>query len=359
MSYFSILKKHGLKILLSNFLGNLAVSFGISIPIVILVVVGMILIGATAGPLTGLNENMTEEELLQEMGQVYLPPGTVIAISIIALLFFILILLSTAFQTAGSIAVTAEAAAFNRSDIGTYFKKGFKFTGKMFLLLLLSSLLYAAVFLLGVISILLFSTENAGGIILGILLILAALALSVILGLALMHAPVILLTENTSATQAISKSYYLFKKAFGRVFGSAFYSFLIGMGAFIAFFIVLFILSLIVNAISPNGEVEGVAGIFFVLGNLVVLVISWIGQPLITTLTLLLIIYRYFKYMRHWINPNAHGEEPSLAGNQPGANFTPSFSFKPNAGPSGQQPNHSATSEDFRWDADVPPENRE
>lgn len=356
MSYFSLLRKHGLKIWLSNLLGNLAASMVVAVATFILVFAGMIIVGATAGPLLmGLNENMTEEELLQAMNQLFSSPGVVITLLILFLLFFIFILLPTAFQTAGSIAVATEAAAFNRSDIGTYFSKGFKYTGKMFLFFLLSSLLYSAVFVVGGISLPLFATDSAGGIIIGILLILVSLILAVVLGLALMHAPVILIAENTSVTRAISKSFYLVKRAFGRVFGSAFYSFLIAMGFFVAFFIVMFVLALIMAGFSSaSGGEDGVSVILSLVGNLIGMVFSWVAGPVITTLTSLLIIYRYFKYMRHWINPNSPGGESPAAGNNPNANFTPSFSIKTDAGPSS-----SASNETFHWDSEVPPRNNE
>ncbi|SEM99807.1 hypothetical protein [Lihuaxuella thermophila] len=359
MSYSSLLKKHGLKIWLSNFLGNVATSIVIGVITFILVFGGLILIGATAGPLLmGLDQNMTEEEMFRVIDQSLLAPGIALSILILFVLFFILILLPTAFQTAGSIAVAVEAAAFNRSDVGTFFSKGFKYTGKMFLFFLLSSLLYLAVFVVGGIAFPFFATDNGGGIILGVLLTLAAIVLAVLLGLALMHAPVILIAEHTKVTQAISKSFYLFKKAFGRVFGSAFYAFLITAGLFVIYFIVLLIFGSVFAGFSAAGTGgEEAAAIFSLIGNLVGMALSWVVGPVFTTITSLLIIHRYFKYLRHWINPHVPGGESAPGGNHPNTDFKPSFSIKTDAEPS-QHSNRSDSDETFNWDTDGPEKNQ-
>ncbi|MBA4494601.1 hypothetical protein ACFO25_12745 [Paenactinomyces guangxiensis] len=343
MSYFGILKRHGLKLWVSNLLGYLATSTVTYILALILIAIYLVIVAAVAGSsIDGISETMSDTEAGMYFLEMLTSPGVLLPTLFFFLLFMIVIALTSAFQYAGAISVTVEAAEQNRSDIGTYFTRGFKYTGKMFVLMLLWFAAYLVPSIIGGISIPLFITEEVVGIIIGLLLLLISFILYILISIAFFHAPVILIVENTGATQAMTKSFYLLRKAFGRVFGSAFYTFLIYAGTITIFMIVVFILAFMLGlATASSPDAEGILAIFSVVINIVSIFVSWVFTPLLTVITLLLITIRYYKYLRSYINPYGNGGQPSFSYNTPNDDSSPSFSFKVDgqAGNTGQPTN--------------------
>src|SRR5690606_33022348 len=102
--------------------------------------------------------------------------------------------------------------------LADYFTKGFKFTFKMFLLLLLNTVLIIPVLILLSVAIYLMFSMDSFGMVTGIMLILLSMLLMFLLGLALCYSPFILVAENTNVISAITLSLRLFSKNFGKVF---------------------------------------------------------------------------------------------------------------------------------------------
>jgi hypothetical protein len=315
-NYFNTLKKHGLKLALAMLLGNLVTSLIFTGTLILLTILGglAIAIGGVALQLERQFEQLGEiplEALPEVLATVFASPSFLIFMLLFFLLLFAVSFVISGFQTAGSVAVTKEALTENRTDIGSFFTNGFQFIGKMTGVLFLSSLPYLLPIGLFLAAITLLTT---GYIVVGLLLLLTGLVLAVAIAMALMHAPIILIAEKTGVTRAISLSFYLFRKAFTRVFGSAFYSFLIYLGFFTLTGSLLFFLfaapERVTTSFPGSTTLDIPLTMLSMFGGLPELIIQLLLSTVLTMLTLLLITYRYYQYLRIYIHPNGT-EEPA------------------------------------------------
>jgi hypothetical protein len=293
-NYFDTLKKHGLKLTLAIFLGNLVTTLiFVGTLFVLIIIAGLsVAIGGFESYFTqqlDQLENIPFEELPHVLVTILSSPSFLVFLLLSVFMIFFLAFILSGFQTAGSVTVTREALIENRTDIGSFFTNGFKFTGKMAGLLFLSSLPYLVPIGLAFSSIPLSAAPGATAFLSGLPLLLIGFVLALLIAIALLHAPIILIAEKTSVTRAISLSFSLFRKAFARVFGSAFYSFLI--------YLVTFPVFLLLGFFSD----DTMLGLF---------IIQLLIGSAITMLVLLLITYRYYKYLRTYIHPNGT-EEPT------------------------------------------------
>jgi hypothetical protein len=335
-SYFDNLKKHGVKLWLSNLLGNLAAGFISGLLMIIVCIIGLLVI--FVGVFPEVNNIQSDSELNKLFDSLFQSPSVIIGLILLVLLSILISLLQSAFQTAGGIAISIESVTQDRSEIGTYFSKGFKYFGKQFAVLVLSFLFFIPSILLAALSIPLFKMGSASGIISGILLDLITFILMIVTGLAVMHATTIVIAENTGARQAISYSILLFRKAFGRVFGTAFLTFLINIGInflillIIGIPILIYASSALSNDFTSAGGVDAMgssmAGGANLIINLISFVLNLIFVPIILALSYHLIVYRYFKYLRPIIRPDGPGEESIFQGSE-SFNQTPAFTLKP------------------------------
>jgi hypothetical protein len=315
-NYFNTLKKHGLKLTLTMLLGNLVTSLIFTGTLILLAILGglAIAIGGVALQLERQFEQLGDislEALPEVLATVFASPSFLIFMLLFFLLLFAVSFAINGFQTAGSVAVTKEALTENRTDIRSFFTNGFQFIGKMTGVLFLSSLPYLLPIGLFFAAITLLTT---GYIVVGLLLLLTGLVLAVAIAMALMHAPIILIAEKTGVTRAISLSFYLFRKAFTRVFGSAFYSFLIYLGFFTLTGSLLSFLfaapERVTTSFPGSTTLDILLTMLSMFGGLPELILQLVLSTVLTMLTLLLIIYRYYQYLRIYIHPNGT-EEPA------------------------------------------------
>lgn len=340
MSFSHTLKRHGLKMGLTLFLGNLAVSMVVGTIVVIFLVIGGLI--AFAGFINQFSPDMTDAEL----GQIFLEQsvGFLVALGIFILIIWVISLFAYAFQTAGSFSVMKEAITEDRSEIGTFFTKGFKFTWKTFLVLLLSHLPYIGVAIVAAFSILFFLMDNVAGYMLGGLVILIAGVLAVVVSLGVLHAPMIVVTENAGALKAFSLSFRLLRQAFGQVFLSGLFLMLINVGFFMVFFLFGMVLSIPLIGMGASGASEETMIIADIIIQLISMAVNFLVTPLIILLTFLLLTYRYYKYLRVYINPGATVGNSSADGSA-----QPTFSMKSPSSPSqASQTNDDSLS--FKWE---------
>ncbi|MBA4543721.1 hypothetical protein H1164_12555 [Thermoactinomyces daqus] len=209
LRFSDILRQHGVKVWLSNLVGSLAVGIvGAFIFVLfffaLMIVGGALLVGSLP---SGISlDTMTGDEIIPMLDSFF-SSGTLLILLLFLLIGGILYLLLEAFQNAGSISVAVQAVAENKSDISTYFSKGFKYMLKAFLVYLLSSLAYLVPGLLLLIGII---AAGMNSPVIGALLILIGLIGFFILGLAFMHAPYILISEDTDdlITQKILPAFH-------------------------------------------------------------------------------------------------------------------------------------------------------
>ncbi|MGA9172940.1 MAG: hypothetical protein WBZ33_03040 [Thermoactinomyces sp.] len=336
LRFSDILRKHGIKLWLSNLVGSLAVGFVGGIILVFFILAFLIVGGATlAGTLPqGMNlENLTTEEIDRLFGSLFSSPGTWVFLVIFLIIGAILYLIIESFKSAGSVSVALQAVMENESDIATYFNKGFKYMVKIFLVLLLSSLAYLVPGLLLGIGIV---AASANSVIIGTLLVLIGIVGFFALGLAFMHAPYILISEDTDVINSLKKSIQLFTKAFGRVFGSAFFAALIVFAIMIVLVIIGFILGLIAGGSPDNLFVP-------IVMQIIQMVLNLIFSPMIITLITLVVAYRYHKYLRPLI-VHVEAEPASPLIDNPDV----SFSFKKN--PTEEENTPPSSNQSFEWD---------
>jgi hypothetical protein len=288
LRFSDILRQHGVKVWLSNLVGSLAVGIvGAFIFVLfflaLMIVGGALLVGSLP---SGISlDTMTGDEIIPMLDSFF-SSGTLLILLLFLLIGGILYLLLEAFQNAGSISVAVQAVAENKSDISTYFSKGFKYMLKAFLVYLLSSLAYLVPGLLLLIGII---AAGMNSPVIGALLILIGLIGFFILGLAFMHAPYILISEDTDVILSLKKSFRLFTKAFGRVFGSFFFAMLLTVAIVVVYLLVSFVFVFLGN--SGN---QGVLAVMELIQFLLQIAIT----PFIMMIITLMIAYRYHKYLR-------------------------------------------------------------
>lgn len=312
-SFFQVFKKHGLMIALAILLGQLAAGFVGGIPFGIIFFIGIIAFFVIAG-----NDGLLDAQGTHDptgLSNTLHDPALWIMGGLVFLLFLVVALIIAGFTQAGSFAVTEEAVAENRSDIGTYFSKGFKLAFKMALVYLLQFLAGLAIWVLIILGIVLCATGGTVGIVAGVIVFLLCLVLAILLALAFLHAPAILVAEKVTPTRAIALSIRLLRQSFGEVFATGLGLFAIGL---IYFFLYLLVMGasmipmidqfkeMMMNPHALSGSQPPQAFLMSnALAQLGSMFFSLIISPLMMAMTTLLITYRYHKCLRHHVNPEA------------------------------------------------------
>lgn len=193
----SLLKEHGCKLWFSNFLGYSVLFWFVS----------------WINTASSLPTNCGE--FFESLSTSFSSPMGAIKFLVFTGLFLII----PAFLQSAGTSVTVEAVSNNSSSIDGYFTQGIANLGRMYRLSLTSILCYIpailvtkhASFQFANFS---FSIDN--------LLSLLAIVLFIVTGLALLHAPYILVTNKTTACEAIRQSFSLFSNNYTGVFVSLF-----------------------------------------------------------------------------------------------------------------------------------------
>ncbi|WP_093227801.1 hypothetical protein [Thermoflavimicrobium dichotomicum] len=332
-SFSSIFTKHGFKLWLGNLLGIIITSILSIIAFFILTIMATIFVATTVLG-SGLHNAMLGSEALeQQMMEAFSDAGFgLIILCIIAVLTFSLIF---SFPIAGSIGMTVESVESNRSRVSSYFKYGFKFLFKMFGYSLLTSFIFIAIEIIFIMVLAMMGINDAssGSMILSVIIFLIIFFL---FSISIMHAPVIMMTERTGVFKSIRLSISLLSQAFGKVLGTA----LLMIPAVIIYYICYaFFMLPDDTAIDPVTKMPD----FNVSGMLLMI---FIITPLFMTITMLIIVYRYFKHLRSFIRPiypgGGQGGNPYMPNlQQPYPNpQQPPFTFNPNPMGSIQPPNY-------------------
>jgi hypothetical protein len=336
-SYFQILRRHGIKLWLSNLVGNLAVGI-VGFIVVFILLIGVFLLAAATLDFPGTNVSF--EQFDQLFNHLFTSPAFLTMAPVLLLVLLVFIGLISAFQTAGSIGVAVEAVEMNRVDIGDYFTKGFRHLGRMFILNLLMFLPGIGVAIMALLSVPMFASNTPGGIAGGVLVVLMAVLLGIAMAVFLFHSPYLLVIEQLGPAQAFKKSVTLTSRHPGRVLGS------VGLVILIAV-VNLFLegrLSysewiLTFHNLKGGFSPQDVANPGF---DLLRFLYDLFISPLVTALITLLVVHRYVKFFK------PPGQGTILIEETPGG--TPSFSLKDgNAGseesPTQQDPSNP-TSDD-------------
>lgn len=299
LSYWQVFKRHGWKIALTNLLGRLAASIAVdAVTTPIALIIMFSLNPAITDPTNPPTSPFSSHEFLVGMGALYV-------------FSFIVALIRESFIQAGTYAIADEAITQDQSRMGTFFTEGFKLTLKTTLVSLLTfvvSLPVLAFIALGVY----LCTLGTLGIVAGVVVFMLCLLVGIAIGLAFMHAPVILVVERTTVTKSISQSIQLFRQSFGEVVKT----FLGILAISIPYLLLLVIvcapfIALMVQLPDPSSADPGptpdlgpfVASLFlFVLG---ILFLTFIVEPIVIAMTSSLIVYRYHKHLRQYVNPES------------------------------------------------------
>lgn len=314
-NYFEVLRRHGLKLWVSFFVGSLAAGVIAGIAAVISILVGVITLFVSAGDLlSNLGEAFDADSpdpaaILENL----FSPGMVIPLLITLMLFIGIMLLYSGFTNAGMNASVRNAVFEGRSSIETYFAQGFRYMLKMTGQLFLTGLFYLPVIILFSVGIFLVAYGIFEGgvpsVLGGMLLFLLATALFILLALVFLHAPVILVTEKTGIWESIALSARLFRKAFGQVFLSGLIVFLIHL----IFGFALFMLGAIIgiatfdpSAADPTETSLGLE-LFFNL-------LQYVLAPFMQVLSLLAVFLRYQNRLRPRLFPEDSGNGGEIGG---------------------------------------------
>lgn len=319
--YFVFLKKHGVILSVYMLLGGF-VTWLVRWPIIILVL-------DFSGPYGQTNGPPSLEDL-----------------AAFVLFFMLLYVITVAWQLAGSIAVTVEAIETNHTQMGTFFFKGFKYTLKMLGLFLLAYLLlvviWFALVLLTVLSSFVLGPHSI------LLFLLGFVFFALLIVPALMHAPVILIAENTKVIQSLSRSYCLLRRAFGKVFVSGLLILLIYIGLFVLLLLIseltgLPIITISTQIVSNQIDSNNLNDLLY-FNSIPNLIANMVLEPIVMMIAILLLVYRYFKYLRPYLNPTGISDQLG----SPDTSYTPPFSLKePDSSSSG-------SNDSFNQDVNIP-----
>ncbi|PTX59163.1 hypothetical protein C8P63_113108 [Melghirimyces profundicolus] len=283
-SFFSLLKQHGLKMGLATFLGYAAGFVGFYGVMFILMLVPMMMLGGMAA---------FEESLNPEMAAGFGLVGMIaFAILYIVMLFFSL--LFGGFLNGGIYGMGTEMLLENRSGIGDFFLKGFRFmwrlTGQSFLMFLIFIPVYILLIPLGV------GAEAMGDA--GAFLMLPVFFAVMLVPMSVyLHAPALLVREDLRVWASIKRA---FRVAFSS-FGSSVVSVLLYFFTIIAINLAYAILAgvilgpfFLLQVMVHEGfmVLTGLVGLPLGLGYAVIIL------PLSVAAAHILVLYRYEKHIR-------------------------------------------------------------
>ncbi len=343
--FFTTFKKHGFKLWLANLLGLITTFILYFIVMFFSIIIAAGFLISSFIDANGIEFDpilMAQPDFPYQLGEMIVEGGLILLLFLLVMLAISVLIIS--FSIGGGIGITAEAIANNRSPISSYFKYGLKSLGKMFGYLFLSTILFvffslALELLFGYSA---SGTPSAEGLLLsGFLSLLFLLVYCAIT----LNAPVIAIVEQTGVFKSFSLSFRLLKNSFGKVLVTILY--LIGL---------TFLFFLIPLLFMPDAYLEpyDVSDPYYYSdppalasgSDLGFFVFSLVLLPLYLALTYLIIVYRYFKYMRPFLRPDGgfHGgggypQQPYPAPQQPNQ---PPFVYRPNQNPYSQPPNYSS-----------------
>ncbi|MEW9032244.1 MAG: hypothetical protein AB2404_05875 [Planifilum fimeticola] len=314
-NYFELLRRHGWILWVSFCVGYLAAGVITGIAAVIIVFLGAIILFVSANDVLnelGASLNSFPPDPAAILEKLF-SPGIVIPLLITIVLFIGIMLLYAGFTNAGMNTMMRNAVFEGRSSIETYFTQGFRYMLKMTGQLFLTGLFYLPAIILLAVGVFLFAYGIAEGgapsVLMGLLLSLLSAALFIVLALVFLHAPVILVTENTGIWESIALSARLFVRSFGQVFLSGLIVFLIYLAYGVFFFILGAIIG--ISTFDPSGadptETSLGLELFFNL-------LQYVLNPLMQVLALLAVFLRYRNRLRPRLFPEESDDGGEIGG---------------------------------------------
>lgn len=291
-TYFKLLRQHGLKMWIANLLGFFATT--VIVGIFALIIFGILfgIAAASIGNALTVGDPEAIGEALVGMGV-----GILIAVLIGILLFTVLSLFIYSFVYAGSYAMVNEIVLDGVSSIGTYFRSGFRYLGRMFLhmfLLVLVLIPFSVPAIVGeVLSLISYFNDNDTGTLIWRIVAFIGWILVVIASLGSIHGPVIMTAENKGAWESLTLSYKLIFKSFGKV--------LVTCLCLFAAVIVYMIISLPATVTNMLAESQNNLGLAL-LSLLFSLLLS-LFVPFFQMANQLIVSLRYKLYLRKWVVP--------------------------------------------------------
>ncbi|OYD08333.1 hypothetical protein [Paludifilum halophilum] len=293
-TYFSLLKKNGLKMWGTFLLGHVITNTVFFIFYLLWYLIGLIFV---FGGLATMNvSSLSPEELESAMA-----PGAII----FAVIWFVILMLfsgfTSSFQVAGSYGMVNEAVLDGTTYFNTFFTAGFRYMFKLFgqfvLIMLLMIPISLPIIVLEVIFFLIGNTDLTP-----LALILEGLIGIIIYPLfflAVLFAPIILTAENKGPWKSIKISFRLFIKSFGKVFVTA----LSMLAAFIPYGIFGFLMVLLF--LPADGADESVmAGLILI--SILLYLLMLVSFPFFQAAAMIAASLRYKMYLRPMVVPEEY-----------------------------------------------------
>jgi hypothetical protein len=269
--FFTTVKKHGFKLWIANLVGFITFILCSNT----LIFFGNIAIDSL-GP---SSKYLTDPFSITQFTQYELSKW-IFPLLLFFLPFYTIMVLFISLLVGGGIGITAEAVTNNRSSISNYFTYGLKSMGKIFGVFFFSTILLNLI--QSIIALLLEFTSSEGlAMLVGPLFILIPLVFVMII----LNAPVITIVEQTGVLKSLSLSFQLFKRSFGNVLVTILC--LIGS---------TFLSNLVALTFLPIASLKISAP--FVIADALPLIPGVILITLTIALDILIVVYRYIKYLR-------------------------------------------------------------
>ncbi|GGA41409.1 hypothetical protein GCM10007416_13010 [Kroppenstedtia guangzhouensis] len=305
-TFFSLLRRHGLKMWGINLLGSLIMMAAIFVMEIIFYFIGVVALLASVG----IGVSVVGADNLDQAFS-----SASVGVILLVVLFFILIYLLTfliqSFHSAGSIGLATEAVLDDSTSLNSYFRFATRYLWKMFLLSILLLLVSLPILIpWGIVDLGMSYASEIDSTLLFFLcgaIWLLLLVAMILFGSFLLYSPYIMISENMRPWQSIRHSIRAARKSYGKAFGTL----LILLAAVAPFIIVYGLLagaSLLPIILAPDN-----AGVGTILGLLLLGLVFFLTFPLVQVISNLIISLRYKQHLRKWVIP----EEPEPAPTEP------------------------------------------
>ncbi|QKI81741.1 hypothetical protein [Kroppenstedtia eburnea] len=304
-TFFSLLRKHGLKMWGIHLLGFLIMMAALFVMEIIFYFVGLVAflamgIGVSVVSADNLDQAFTSATV-----------GMILLVALFVIFIYLVSFLIQSFHTAGSIGLATEAVLDDSTSLNSYFRSATRYLWKMFLLSILAAVVSLPILIpWGVVDFgMAFASEldNTLLFFLCAALWLLLLVAMILFGSLLLYAPYIMIAENMGPWQSIRHSIRAARKSYGK----AFVTLLLLIAAVTPFIIVYAVLAGVTFYplfLDPDN-----VGVGTFLGLSLLILVFLLTFPLIQVIINLIISLRYKQHMRQWVVP----EDPEPAPTDP------------------------------------------
>ena len=292
-TYFSLLRRHGLKLSWAYFIGQVAIQL-IALIILLLWIAAIVILGLVIGGISTVHADNPIP---------YFPATdfiTVVTVLISAPAIILYAFGTEAFTISGIYGSIKELMESGKARVKTFFSFGWRYLWKMTGQILLFLLLLALSLIIPVGLIILFiATESILGILLAILIGLITFVWTCYYLIVFVHAPIVMVYENVGAFQSVPLTFRVIRKAFGQAFLTALSLLLILFIGYILILIPTMFAGLLITLVEASaGDAEIIITLiatpFLLLFFLLIIAIS----VLVSVAIHLCLMYRYINHLR-------------------------------------------------------------